>query len=200
MNSERVFSICRVAGLLIAVVLMTSSPVFAQTKNPSPIAGAVSAKTIIQTQALSPSQRRRQGGIADLPWERDLKKYYQRRDRIIRGPAASTPRRAKKPAFDPYKVLGITRNRPVGLDPQQSLPEDPVFDPYVAGLDANGDSAVSKAEYFRKRLRFGAASNRLPGRNRRHIMRLDQQFRSADLNRDGKITADELQLSGQSRF
>lgn len=104
------------------------------------------------------------------PWERDLQKFYNQ-DR---------------------KMLQLRLRIPAPLPDDTPTDDEPVFSPFAAGYDRNGDGAVTREEYFanqRRELGVGAGS---ASRQQRGLRRLDSQFRNADIDHDGKVTAREL--------
>ena len=64
-------------------------------------------------------------------------------------------------------------------------------------LDSDRDGFISRQEYF-----SGRSSVTFAGQARRRaaLRRLDSRFRDADRNRDGRVSAGELEGLGNARF
>lgn len=152
------------------------------------------------------------GKPISLSWERNLQRYYDR-ERMARqrgvNPLAGLRtvgldrRRARLRRFyaDPARRLGLPanprlRDPPTGAPPPALL----VFAPTIALLDADGDGAVSRREYFTGRARFVPAGARGFARAQRLNQRLVAQFRALDANRDGRVTPDETTPYPNARF
>jgi hypothetical protein len=132
-------------------------------------------------------------GPAAPPWDDKVKRFYSRGD-----PQQEIDRARRRLYDDPLHRLGVPENRfedPHAPDAPRTAP--PAFDPGVSRLDNDRDGAISREEYFQGRTRLITPGFRGEQRQRRHQERLDSRFRDADRNRDGKITAEELQRSGR---
>ncbi|MBK19825.1 MAG: hypothetical protein CMM52_13410 [Rhodospirillaceae bacterium] len=134
------------------------------------------------------------------PWERELQKFYNQRRKIlepqIHNPVRETLRKLRR---DPLSKLGLPSH---GRLAPQGSPGDapPALSPYVSGYDSNGDGAISRDEYFSRQRRsfgYGAAN---ASRRQRALSKLESQFRRADIDRDGKVTAEELSSQPGVRF
>ncbi len=152
------------------------------------------------------------GKPTSLSWERSLQRYYDRermaRQRGVNPLArlrtvALDRRRARLRRFyrDPARRLGLPDN-PRLRDPATGAPPPAllVFAPTIALLDADGDGAVSRREYFNGRARVVPAGARGFARAQRLNLRLVAQFRRLDANRDGRVTPDEATPYPNARF
>lgn len=153
-----------------AVFLLLTAGLFPLSSAAQDARKAAAAKTVVTLNDKGRVGVPRQGGVGTLPWEKRLKKFYQRQDGIFRAPRIGLPRVGGK---DPLSILGLKRHTPNDLLPKDQQPlDEPVFEPHVAGLDSNGDGGVSRSEYFGNKLRFGGLNTRTQFRQRRHIQRM----------------------------
>jgi hypothetical protein len=133
-------------------------------------------------------------------WERDLQKFYNR-DRKVLQPRIPNPAQdaLRKLRRDPLAKLGLPANQGAL---RQEAPEivEPTFSPFTAGHDRDGDGAVTREEYFSSQRRHFAPGGGSASRRQRALSRLDSQFRNADIDRDGKVTAKELNSLPGARF
>ena len=134
------------------------------------------------------------------PWERDLQKFYNQDRKVLqprlRNPAQEALRKLRR---DPLARLGLPGNQ-APLPENAPANEEPVFSPFAADYDRNGDGAVTREEYFSKQRRqFGVGAGSA-SRQQRALRRLYSQFRNADIDRDGKVTAQELNSLPGVRF
>ena len=110
--------------------------------------------------------------------------------------------RAKRAIFgDPSKKLGLPSH---GLR-RQKAPDEPAaerltLDPSVSHLDRDGDGSVSQSEYYQGRSRLTSPGIKGDRARERRAQRLRSQFRRTDLNGDGKVSPEEMQLRGSGRF
>ena len=159
------------------------------------LALAVAAPLVIIDSA-NAQKPRRHANIPKLPWQKALENLNRRSN------PQSDLERAKRSLYsDPARALGLPANR-VFRPPQPDAAAGvaPTLGPAVSRLDTNRDGAISRTEYLQGRSRLpnlGVRSNRL---NQRWNRRLQSQFRRTDTNRDGKVSAQELQARGNARF
>ena len=150
----------------------------------------VGSGAVTQTFAQQPVQ----------PWERDLRKFYNRDRKVlqprIRNPAQDALRKLRR---DPLAKLGLPANKAL-LPPVVTKIAEPTFSPYTAGYDRYGDGAVTREEYFSSQRRHYGQGVGSANRRMRAINRLGSQFRNADINRDGKVTAKNLNSLPGARF
>lgn len=110
--------------------------------------------------------------------------------------------RAKRVIFgDPAKKIGLPShgiNRPKA--PEAPVVEPVTLDPAVSHLDRDGDGSVSQSEYLQGRSRLTSPGIKGDRARQRRAQRLRSQFRSTDLNGDGKVSPEEMQLRGSGRF
>jgi hypothetical protein len=136
------------------------------------------------------------------PWERDLQKYYNRDKKILqpkfRNPAQDALRKLRR---DPLAKLGLPTNQGA-LRQEAPQTVEPTFSPFTAGYDRDGDGAVTREEYLSSQRRhFGPGGGGGSARRyQRSLNRLNSQFRNADIDRDGKVTAKELDSLPGARF
>jgi hypothetical protein len=131
------------------------------------------------------------------PWQKKLDRTYRPRNQRRR------LNRAKRSLNRDFgKQLGLPShakiNQPKG--PNAPVVAPVTLDPVVSHLDIDRDGSISRSEYLQGRSRlsnFGVKTNR---NNQRQTKRLASQFRRADSNRDGKVSAQELQSYGSGRF
>ena len=132
----------------------------------------------------------------NLPWQDTLEKHYR----------AANPQteidKARSTLFrDPTRVLGLPSNEINQQKPSKTPSATPgAQDPALVQLDANGDGAISRSEYFQGRSRPTNLGYRSETAKQFQDQRLRSQFRDTDFNRDGKVTADELAARGGGRF
>ena len=134
------------------------------------------------------------------PWERDLQKYYNRDKTILqpkfRNPAQDALRKLRR---NPLAKLGLPTNQSA-LRQEAPQTVEPTFSLSTAGYDRDGDGVVTRKEYLSsQRRRFGPGGG-LARRYQRSVNRLNSQFRNADIVRDGKVTAKELNSLPGTRF
>jgi hypothetical protein len=134
------------------------------------------------------------------PWERDLQKFYNRDRKVLqprlRNPAQEALRKLRR---DPLAKLGLPTNQGVLRQETPKIVE-PTFSPFAAGHDRDGDGAVTREEYFSSQRRHFAPVGGSATRRQRALNRLNSQFRNADIDRDGKVTAKELNSLPGVRF
>lgn len=145
-------------------------------------AGLVGPAAMTQALAQQPAQS----------WERDLQKYYNRDKTILQPKFRYLAQDAlRKLHRNPLAKLGLPTNQgALRLEAPQTV--EPTFSLSTAGYDRDGDGAVTRKEYLSSQGRgFGPRG----GSDRRYqgsLNRLNAQFRNADIDRDGKVTAKEL--------
>ena len=130
------------------------------------------------------------------PWQKRIDRYYRR---INPDPQRRLKKAERKLYGDPGKLLGLPSNPKLkGKGGPKASASAPLgLDPDVANLDSDGDGSISRSEYLQGRSRLMSLNSRVNGRQRQ---RLESQFRHTDLNRDGKVTPDELRYRGTGRF
>ena len=141
------------------------------------------------------------------PWERELGKFYQRQ-RLPASPSAPAARTFEQLNRDPLAKINKDPLARLGFGSHVKLPSAPVaptapapaFDPGVARLDSDNDGAVSRDEYVRGNDRQFGTGGAGSARQRVFRERLSSQFGNADLNRDGKVSPEELQSIPGTRF
>lgn len=147
------------------------------------------------------AQRSRSG--ASLPRPAKIKPWQERVDRYFRRMHPDPRRHLKKAERtlyrDPGKALGLPSNPKLNGKggPKASGSATTGLNPAVANLDTNGDGSISRSEYLQGRSRLSSLNRRV---NEHQRQRLKSQFRHTDLNRDGKVTPDELRYRGTGRF
>ncbi len=147
------------------------------------------------------------GGITQVygqqlvrPWERDLQRLYNQ-DRKVLQPRLPNPAQdaLRKLRRDPLAKLGLPANQaPLPQNSPETI--EPTFSPNTAGYDRDGDGGVTREEYFSSQRRSYGAGVGSSSRRQRALSRLDSQFRAADIDRDGKVTAQELNSLPGARF
>ena len=131
---------------------------------------------------------------AVYPWERKGEKLLRdaRRD-----PMAKIRAREEKG----LKSLGLPSNKKSFGSKKEAAatPETVGLDRY-SSLDSDRNGSISRQEYMSGR--FRASRNGVAGnsKQRRYKSRLNSNFRGADTNRDGKISASEVGALGKRRF
>jgi len=174
-------------ALMIAAPLVMATDALAQrTKRPPYLSNA--AKKLRKPAKIKP--------VKTESWQKAIDKLYRPANpQIGINKANSTLFR------DPGKALGLQSNaisRPTA--PNAPVVAPVTLDPAVSHLDINGDGSISRGEYFQGRARLSNLGVKSDRTNQRWKQRLDSQFRRTDLNRDGKVTPEELQSSGGARF
>lgn len=130
------------------------------------------------------------------PADKKLREFFNRGV-----PQTKTDRAAKRLFKDPLRKFGLPKNRLNDPDgPTAPSVTEPVFDPGIAHLDADGDGTVSRSEYFQGRTRLVSPGRDSDRRTRSLQRRLDSRFRQADSNGDGVVSPAELQATGGARF
>ena len=133
-------------------------------------------------------------------WERNLQKFYNRDKQVlqprIRNPAQDALRKLRR---DPLAKLGLPANQaPLAEEALEIV--KPMFSPFTGGDDRDRDGAVTREEYFSSQRRHFGPGRGSASRRQRSLSRLDSQFRNADIDRDGKVTAKELDSLPGVRF
>ena len=146
---------------------------------------------VIVTATPSVAQKK---NSAIYPWER---KGEQFRRGTQRDPMAKIRAREEKG----LKALGLPSNKKFSGHKNKAAasPETAGLDRY-AGLDSDRNGSISRQEYMSGR--FRASRNGVAGnaKQRRYKSRLNSNFRAADTNRDGRISASEIGALGKRRF
>ncbi len=135
-----------------------------------------------------------QTGPAPFPWER---KTDAQMKGVFGDPTAGLRGRDERA----LRKLGLPPNARLGR-PRAAAAEDPAaaaLARYV-WIDADRDGYISRGEYFAARLRPRRVGSFGMARGRAQRARIDSRFRSADRNRDGRISADELAALRNPRF
>lgn len=140
-----------------------------------------------------------------LPWDAEVKRFRQRSGRLLGpDPQARLDQALRKLNQDPMARLGYSANVPQSRDPEAgpaaaAPAAPPAFDRF-SGMDRDRDGAISRQEYMSARSRFFPAGRTGATRRRAVTARLKARFRRMDSNRDGRITAEELESPGDLRF
>jgi len=174
-------------GLKLALALMVAAPLVmatdaeAQRKKRSRSAPKA-AKTVKRAKVES--------------WQDAIKKLYPSAN-----PQSDVDKAKSSLYRDPGKAIGLPKNPIIHPTSPTAPAVAPVtLDPALSALDSDGNGSISRKEYLQGRTRImspGVRTNRL---SQRQAQRLKSQFRRTDLNRDGVVTAEELQASGGGRF
>ena len=99
------------------------------------------------------------------------------------------------------RKLGLPSNRIFGPDGAETVMVAPSSDAARHGrFDINRDGFISRAEYLAGRSRPARAGAHGRARHVSRRARLQSRFRTADRDRDGKLSTDELQSLRNRRF
>ncbi|MEX2455295.1 MAG: EF-hand domain-containing protein [Rhodospirillaceae bacterium] len=131
-----------------------------------------------------------------FPWERDADRFFNQ---------------GVVPKYDNPLDRNIREGlRTLGLPDQPQLdttidsgpaPEPPgLSDTVLPELDANGNGYISRDEYFSARQRAPVVGGRGTERHLHRRDRMDSRFRTADSNRDGRLSAEEIDAMEGRRF
>lgn len=129
-----------------------------------------------------------------MPWERAVEKFFSRSSE---NPLKQFDRDFQKG----LEALGLPSNLPVKsiLSLVEPAPAAPTVVPYQR-LDGNGDGSVSLSEYMIGRSRQFSVGPRGKARRKAHRTRLNSRFRAADVDRDRKLSGNELLQIRNPRF
>lgn len=175
------------AGVLVIAValLLTPLPALAQQA----LWPAISGATILGAPRL-------------LPLDRALKRFYERERRLFQAnPLLDTAAMIRRLYRDPLRDLGFPENKAIkqsrrALEPEFTL----VLPAGIAELDRDNDGVISRVEYIRGRNRHLAAGPDSPLRREMILRRYAANFRRADIDGDGIVSAVELASGPEIRF
>ena len=130
-----------------------------------------------------------------FPWERDADKFFSRGIPKVENPIDKRIQKGLKSLGLPTQPkLDITKDA-------QPLPEPPgLSEAVIPRLDSNRDGVVSQQEYMVGRQRPATAGGQGTLQHVRRVQRLNSRFRAADSNRDGRLSASEIDAMKGRRF
>lgn len=130
-----------------------------------------------------------------FPWEKNADKFFGRTLPKIENPIDKRIKKGLKSIGLPTQPkLDITRDA-------KPLPAPPgLSETVIPRLDQNRDGVVSRQEYMLKRQRSATAGSQGTANKVRRLQRLNSRFRSADSNRDGKLSGPEIDAMKGRRF
>lgn len=130
-----------------------------------------------------------------FPWEKDANMFLNRGAPKIDNPI---DRRIQ----EGLRKLGLP-DQPDPNGNRETEPEAPppgLSQSLLPRLDSDGDGSVSRNEYLTARQRPAVAGQRGSQMHLQRRERLDSQFRAADRNHDGRLSAEELDAMEGRRF
>lgn len=130
-----------------------------------------------------------------FPWEKEADKFFSRTIPKIENPIDKRINQGLKSIGLPNQPkLDISRDA-------KPLPEPPgLSETVIPKLDENRDGVVSRQEYMLKRQRPSTAGSQGTASQVRRLERLNSRFKSADRNRDGKLSGPEIDVMKGRRF
>jgi hypothetical protein len=130
-----------------------------------------------------------------FPWERDADKFFSRTIPKIENPI-------DKRINQGLKSIGLPNQPTLDITKDAAPLEEPpgLSETVIPKLDSNRDGVISRQEYMLKRQRSPTAGSRGTASQVRRLKRLNSRFRSADSNRDGKLSGPEIDAMKGRRF
>lgn len=130
-----------------------------------------------------------------FPWEKNADRFFKRTLPKVENPIDKRIQEGLKSIGLPKQPeLDTTRDA-------EPLPEPPgLSETVIPRLDQNRDGVVSRQEYMLKRQRPATAGSQGTSVKVRRLERLNSRFRSADRNRDGKLSGPEIDAMKGRRF
>ncbi len=130
-----------------------------------------------------------------FPWEKGADRFFGRTIPKVENPIDKRINEGLKSIGLPNQPeLDVTRDA-------NPLPEPPgLSETVIPKLDQNHDGAISRQEYMLKRQRPTTAGSQGTAIQVRRFERLNSRFRSADRNRDGKLSGPEIDAMKGRRF
>jgi hypothetical protein len=130
-----------------------------------------------------------------FPWETDADKFFSRGIPKVENPIDKRINQGlRSPGLQTQPQLDITKDAP-------PLPEPPgLSEVILPRLDTNRDGTVSQQEYLSGRQRRSVAGEQGTLSNVRRAQRLNSRFRAADQDRDGRLSATEIDAMKGRRF
>lgn len=136
------------------------------------------------------------------PLDQALKRFYERERRLFQAnPLLDTARMIRRLYRDPLRDLGFPENKAIKRSREALEPEFTLVLPAgISELDRNNDGVISRGEYIQGRNRHLAVGPNSRFRREMILRRYAANFRRADLDRDGVVSARELASAPEIRF
>lgn len=130
-----------------------------------------------------------------FPWENDANRFLNRGVPKVENPI-------DKRINEGLRSLGLPTQPQLDITKDaQPLPEPPgLSESVLPRLDTNRDGTVSQQEYLFGRQRPSVAGQQGTLNHVRRSQRLNSRFREADKNRDGRLSAPEIDAMKGRRF
>jgi hypothetical protein len=136
------------------------------------------------------------------PLDQELRRFYERERRLFQAnPLLNSAKMIRRLYRDPLRDLGFPENKAIkrsleALEPELTL----VLPAGIAELDRDNNGTISRIEYIRGRNRHLAAGPDSGLKREMTLRRYAANFRRADIDGNGVVSAQELASAPEIRF
>jgi hypothetical protein len=139
-------------------------------------------------------------GLVEAQTQPEAFSWERKTNQLLQPTKINRLDRAQRVRNRDLRQLNLPKNRIFGSNTEAiAAPQSPDLTRY-SRLDSDRDGSISRSEYLTGRSRPVRAGASGATRNNSRQSRLHSRFRAADRNRDGRLSASELQNVRNRRF